>query len=327
MNKDFTWFKILKKGVLFVAPLYLLWFLYIESMPLYYNRPTNTRWYFIKESLKGTYPLPDANKIFLGESRVNAGIDFTKIPGAYSFASGGATPIEMFYILKKYLKNNKSPDTVFVSFSPRFLSETFAFWHFAVRNNLFDFSEMNEILKEKQAEDTVLACLPFCNFILYKADYLSYYQSDVLYSNVFGNLSKNKAMIDSMLKMRGGRYHRGLKDSCSDLNYETKYARFTPSPLLDAYFNKILALCSQNNCKTIFFSMPVNQSSYKNLKAEFIAGYADYMRQKQKQFPNCIISDSLYSYPDKFFGDESHLNSKGKEIFTARFLRKYKKSE
>ena len=42
---------IIKKGLLLIVPVYLLWFMYIQFMPNYYNRPNNTRWQFIKESL------------------------------------------------------------------------------------------------------------------------------------------------------------------------------------------------------------------------------------------------------------------------------------
>lgn len=304
-------------------PLYLLWVLYIETMPMYYNRPTNTRWYFLKESLTGNYKIPKTNKIFLGESRLNAGINFTKVPNSYSFASGGSTPIEMYYVLKKYVQKYPKPDTVFLSVSPRFFSETFAFWHFAVRNNLITGSEMNEILSEKEKQDTVLGSFAKINFLLYKADYLGYYQDDVLYNYGFMGIKENLKMIDTMQKLRGGRPHPGLKDSCSKLNYETKYKHFNPSPLLENYFNKILVLCKKNNLMLIFFAMPMNESSFKMLHSDFVKEYHFFMQKYSQKYPEFNISDSLYSYPDIFFGDASHLNKKGKEKFTDWFIRNY----
>lgn len=323
MKKKTELFKILKKGIFFVLPLYLLWVLYIETMPIYYNRPTNTRWYFLKESLDGKYKIPEANKIFLGESRLNAGIDFTKIDSAYSFASGGSTPVEMYYILKKYLRNYPKPDTVFLSISPRFFSEIFAFWHFAVRNNLISNADINEIFSEKEKQDTVLGSFAEADYYLYKADYLGYYQDDVLYNYAFAGYKKNKNLIAEMQKMRGGRPHPGLKDSCSALNYETNYFDFKPAPLLVNYFSKILSLCKEKNIKLIFFSMPMNKSSFKALNPQFIQEYQQFMKKYSKEFPEFEISDSLYSYPDNCFGDASHLNSKGKKHFTKQFKRLY----
>ncbi|MCF6184551.1 MAG: DUF1574 domain-containing protein [Bacteroidales bacterium] len=302
--------RIFKKGIFLLLPIYAVWVLYIEFMPMYYNRPTNTRWYFLKESLSGKYKIPEANKIFLGESRLNAGIDFTKIDSSYSFASGGSSPVEMYYIFKKYLQKHRKPDTVFLSISPRFFSEIFAFWHYAVRNNVIDYSDFKEIISLKEKNDTVLGgfCIP--NFFLYKADYLGYYQDDVLYNYVFTGYAKNEKMIAEMQKMCGARPHPGLKDSCSVLNYETKYKHFLPSPLLETYFNKILNLCRKENIKLIFFSMPMNESSFKKLTPDFISEYEIFINRSKKHFPEFEISDSLYFYADKFFGDASHLNKK-----------------
>ena len=311
--------RFIKKGIIYLLPLYVLWVLYIEFMPKYYNRPTNTRWYFLKESLAGKYKIPKANKIFLGESRLNAGIDFTKIPDAYSFASGGSTPIEMYYILKHYLQKHHKPDTVFYSISPRFFSEIFAFWHFAVRNNVIFYSEFEDILSEKEKQDTVLGRFAKANYFLYKADYLGYYQSDVLYNYVFTGYKENLKLITEMQQMKGGRPHPGLRDSCSELNYETKHTHFTPAPLLEHYFDKTLAFCKKQDIKLIFFSMPMNERSFTALNPEFIREYQRFMQKYQQKYPEFNISDSLYAYPDTLFGDASHLNLKGKEKFTDYF--------
>ena len=314
---------LIKKGLLLIIPLYFLWFAYIEFFPMYYNRLTNTRWYFLKESLTGKYKIPKVNKVFLGESRLNAGLDFTKIPDAYSFASGGSTPVEMYYILKNYLVKYPKPDTVFLSISPRFFSEIFAFWHFAVRNNLISYTDMNEILSEKEKQDTVLGSFAKANFFLYKADYLGYYQDDVLYNYIFAGYSENKKMVDTMIKMHGGRPHPGLKDSCSGLNYETKYSHFIPAPLLENYFDKTLAFYKEQDIKLIFFSMPMNSSSFEKLNPEFVREYQRFMQKYQQKYPEFNISDSLYAYPDTLFGDASHLNLKGKEKFTELFLSEF----
>ncbi len=312
--------RVIKKGLIYLIPLYLLWTLYIETMPMYYNRPTNTRWYFLKKSLDDKYKIPESNKIFLGESRLNAGIDFTQIPGSYSFASGGSTPVEMYYILKNYLVKYPKPDTVFLSISPRFFSEIFAFWHFAVRNNLISYTDMNEILSEKEKQDTVLGSFAKANFFLYKADYLGYYQDDVLYNYIFAGYYENKKMVDTMIKMHGGRPHPGLKDSCSGLNYETKYSHFIPAPLLENYFDKTLVFCKEQDIKLIFFSMPMNSSSFKKLNPDFVKEYQRFIQKYQQKYPEFNISDSLYAYPDTLFGDASHLNLKGRNRFTDWFI-------
>ncbi len=300
-----------------------MWFAYIQFMPNYYNRPTNTRWQYIKESLERKHLIPESEIIFLGESRVNAGIDFNKIPNAYSFASGGATPLEMFYILEKHIKNYKKPQQVYLSISPRFLSETFAFHQHVLRNNLLTYSEMHEICSVLQKGDTTLGKYTSLKFFLSKLNYIEYYHSDVLYNNVFGGYKENIEFIKEMNKRKGGRPHTGLKDSCSALNYETNYKHFSPSDILTHYFNRIFSLCRDNQIDLIFFFMPMNESSFRALKPAFVKEYKTYIQGFQLQYPEFNISDHLYFYPDSLFGDNSHLNSKGKEEFTKRFLREY----
>lgn len=315
--------KIIKRGLLLIVPIYLLWFSYIQFMPSYYNRPTNTRWQFIKESLEKKYVIPESDIIFLGESRVNAGIDFNQIPNSYSFASGGATPIEMFYILKKYTENYKKPKQVYLSVSPRFLSETFAFHPHVIRNNLLDYSDMQEICAALEKGDTTLGSFTRLKFFLNKLNYIEYYQSDVFYNKVFGGYKENTELINEMIRRKGGRPHPGLKDSCSALNYETNDQHFVPSDLLTHYFNRILSFCQAEKIQFAFFFMPMNESSYKALKPAFIKEYKTYMQGFQKQYPEFDISDRVYFYPDSLFGDESHLNSKGRELFTKLFAQEY----
>jgi hypothetical protein len=292
-------------------------------MPLYYSRPNGVHWYFIRKSLEKKYPVPESSVIFLGESRVNAGIDFAKIKGAYSFASGGATTIEMYYILKKYSEGYGAPDTVFLSVSPRFLSETYAFYPYAVASKLIDRKDFNEIMAHSQKGDTILAQHPRLKFGLYQLNYFEYYQSDVFYSYVLNSYSENQKLIEDMIRNKGASPHPGLKDSCSDLNYETKYKAFHPAPLMDIYFNKLLKMCRDSGVYLIFDFMPFNESSLKVTNPVFIKEYQAYIQGLAVSYPEFSISDTVYSYPDAYFGDESHFNLKGKEKFTDVLLSKY----
>lgn len=316
-----TIIKLLKKATILIIPVYLLWFLYIEYMPMYYNSPNNTRWFFIKKSLDEKYKIQKSENIFLGDSRVNAGIDFTQIPSTYSFASGGETSIEAYYILKKYLQNYSKPKKVFLSISPRFLSEIFAFYPYFIRNKLISFSEMQEICSNIQKEDTTLGTAPMRKFILNELNYIEYYQNDVKENNVFGAYNENVNLINEMINMKGGRFHPNLKNKSLELNEETKYKHFKPSKILTTYLEKLFSLCEMNNIDLEFFFMPMNKSSYNKLDNNFIKEYKSYTQSLQKKFPQFTISDTIYYYEDIYFGDASHLNKKGKNLFTQNFIK------
>ena len=318
--------KILFRVGILLVPIYILWWGYIEYFPINFYSPTSTRWYFVKNSLTEDAKLPSVNKLLIGESRMNAAINFNKIPNAYSFASGGSTPIEMFYVWKKYNLHNPAPDTVFISVSPRFLIECFSFWPFAVKSGFFNLSEINEITEQyhKNSNDTVLGSFPKCKFLLYKLNWPTYYQNDLRKNYLIKAKAKNNAMLNDMKQRNGGRFHEGLKKTCSKLNKETGYKKFSPSPLLDFYFKKILSSIETQNTQLIFLFMPMNESSHQALYPKFIEEYEKYMFNVQKQFPEFRITHHIYSYPDSLFGDESHLNERGKVIFTDSLIAKFK---
>lgn len=285
---------------------------------MYYNRSDNTRWYYLKQVLDGNIKTEKADVIFLGESRVNAGIDFKQIPNCYSLAYGGTSSIENYFILKKYVEKHSKPKTVFYSVSPRFLKEIFSFYHYAVRNDIFTSEDINEILETyNQIEtDSILGSNIKWRFYLYKLNWFNYYQTDVYYSYGFASYKKNKQMIEQMNSMKGGRIHPGLKNISSELNEETRYKNFKPSPVLDRYFKKVFEFCRRNDINIIFDFMPMNESSIKKLKPEFISDYKKYIQSVSDIYPEFTISDTLYSFPDSLFGDASHLNNKGQKRYT-----------
>jgi hypothetical protein len=322
LKKNKIFFKIII--ILFIC--YSTTFVYIEFFKIYYNRESNNRWYYLNQILEKEINISDSSVkyIFLGESRLNAGIDFRQIPDCWSLAYGGTTPLEQFYILKKYLEKYQSPDTLFYSVSPRFLCEIFSFWDYTVHSDFFNFEEFNEILKiNNQYEDTILGFCPMLNFFLYKSNYIGYYQADIYLNKVFFGKSENLKNINWMQRHKGQQYHPNLKENCSELNYETKYLYFKPSPLLDYYFNKIFSLCKEKKIKVIFLFIPMNESSYKKLNSIFTSDYQTYIQKYQSKYPEFDISDTLYSYSDNFFGDNSHLNFSGQQEFTNQIIKKY----
>jgi len=300
-------------------------FLYITFFPLYYNSVDNTRWYYFTQIFEEKIEVQKSNIIFLGDSRVNTNIDVKKIPKAWSFAAGGSSPIEMYYALDNYIRIYSKPDTVFVSFSPRTFIEAYSFWAYAIRNDYFSnkqFSEICENLKPFPA-DTVLGSFPYLYYLLYKANYIEYYQTDLYKNHVFLAKKKNTQIINHFQSEKGVWVYPNLKNGCSDLNYESKLSSFNISGLLNLYFIKLLDLCKEKDIHLIFEFMPMNESSYQALNANFVTGYKEYIKSIANKYPDFAINDTLYFYKDKYFGDESHLNAKGKQIYTDYVLKTY----
>lgn len=305
---------------------YIITVIYISKFEAFYNTANNTRWWLINKMLDKTYNLEDSTitVLFLGDSRPNAGIDFSKIKNSWSFCVGGTSPIENYYVLKKYLSAYSKPETLFLSISPRFLINQFAFWDLAVRNNFFTKDEFIEIYNFNELlNDTLLNNRDKIKFLGYQINFIKYYQADIRKSLIFFGKNKNDELIDFILNHKGQRPHPNLLSSCSDLNFETTMDSFPLAPIYDFYLTKIFETCLVEDIECVFFSMPMNESSYKNLNELFLSQYKAYIRNYQNIYSNFNISDSLYSYSDSLFGDASHLNSNGQIKFTDGFLDKY----
>ncbi len=307
---------------------YLTFVFYLVSCPLCYLSFNGVRWYFINKILKDNWLENRTVKImFLGDSRLNAAIDFRQIPGSWSFATGGTTPLENYFFLKKFLKKYPAPDTVVISISPRFTVQKFAFWHHSVKSGFFTFKDFYQIYKvhKKFPQDTIWDKNSLAKFLLYKIKFPSFYQNEVYLAKIFGRLKSNRILIRQMFELNGGHPHPGLKDSCSLPNFETRYKNYHFSKIFDYYFDKILKTCSDSGIYVIFLNMPMNFTSQKKLNPVFLRQYKEYLQSYQKKYSHFIISDTIYFYPDVYFGDPSHLNAKGKEKFTRFFIETYLK--
>ncbi len=319
-------------------------FLYLSNFQEYYCSENSMRWLFLKEIKENKIPVKEARILFLGDSRLNTGIKNEEIKNSYMLASGGATSIEMYYLLRNFIKNQYKPDTVFLSLSPRSFVEAFAFWNLSTKNEFFKDNEMDSILKYSEILDNndllttkmhdiadpgmeseygKIFQSPRIYYLSYKWKYIGHYQPDMRRNIMSFSNRKYKALKGEMMSLNGRREYKTLKDSCSELNFETGLSVFRVNPLLDHYFKKILKLCKEEGIFVIFDFMPMNESSENSLKESFIADYEKYIESISKEFDGFSFSDTMYFYKDYFFGDPSHLNEKGMLEFTEYIKNRY----
>jgi hypothetical protein len=93
--------------------------------------------------------------------------------------------------------------------------------------------------------------------------------------------------------------------------------------MLDYYLQETIRLCEENNIKFIFQNPPINEASYNALNEKFVRDYEEYLCNLQELYPDAIIDTKLFSYGNEYFGDSTHLNSKGTEKFTLEMKEKY----
>jgi len=91
--------------------------------------------------------------------------------------------------------------------------------------------------------------------------------------------------------------------------------------VLDAYFDRMLALLAARHVTTDFVAMPLNAATWHAVRPAVRDGFAAYLAGYAARYPNFhVIGPLMPDWNDGWFGDEfAHLNPAGAALFSARF--------
>ena len=244
--------------------------------------------------------------IMLGDSRAKADFKPTILHdlSVINLSVGGATPIEGYYTLKRYLANNPAPKNLIISYTPTHLSDSDGIYF--ARTVPFDFFEDNEYKRVEQ-----LALKFNAEYILKQDKSYLDYKNPMIYGQYFSDGIINKRWIKNnsfykySQKERG--YHWfGTNNQAVGLNEEAKQTKFILSKLYDYYFNKLLQITKYKNIKVYFYIMPFNKSSFVAVNKDYVSDYEKYIINLSKLY-NMKICNKVFSMPNTAFGDPSHL--------------------
>jgi len=267
-----------------------------------------------------------SKNLILGDSRANAGfspIGYQK--NYYNLSLGGSTTIEAYYTLIKVLENNKI-ENIILSFAPfhfqyhdTFLNRTLKFGFFESDKELFEVIRTsfyyNDLFFGNKSNDKLIL---FYNY--FKA-YNYYYKNPITLLPELKNLIYmpkryflNKEVYNKIKKQKG-HYLYGESNSSSGIANEGGLLIFKASPVLSHYFYNILELASENNIQLYYIATPFNNSTFQMINEKYFESYNDYFKKIKSDYPAFHWHEKLFYYPDSCFGDASHLNAKGLEMF------------
>lgn len=305
------------KSALFIGLAYAVTFLYVEYLAMsysYMDYPIYKAQIDFIQNTTSAAPNPDV--LILGDSRALMGIVPKKISAhGRSLGLTGATSVTSYYALTHYLKNHQAPRVIVLSISPVLFERYPDFYPRGIKYKLLTVADAIETLNEAhQLNDFPFEVSPangnyYWEWLLYKANYLLYYKQEILAGRFYQRWHPNQEIYANLEKengfmgMPGGSPAHGL-DMEADRN------TFLASPLLAQYFKKLLDLCSEKNIHVLFQAMPLNDTSFKALKPEYVLGYNNFMQTFQKKYPNVQWHSVLLPFSDEDFADASHLNSR-----------------
>lgn len=242
--------------------------------------------------------------LVIGDSRAKAGF----IPNlahkkTLNLSLTGQSPIEGYYLLLNYLKNNPPPEKLLVSYAPYHLCVVDVFWEMAVKYGFLSFADYTEVWEtSRHLEDKALGDknLRWQYFFL-PSKYWASVRMAVKERRWNINDETYKAVVSS-----NGHYYYGRSSGSKDLNEEAELDKFSESRLLDLYLGMTIDLARSRNVEVFWYTMPFNQESCDNLPESFTRDFAAYLSALESRKDIKVIQ-RIACLPNALFGDRSHL--------------------
>jgi hypothetical protein len=264
--------------------------------------------------------------VILGDSRAAADLIPARLPlPATNLAVGGGEAVEAFSALERALACKSPPRLVILSFDPGHFSRADMFWERSVRFGLI--SDPDILALRGASRETGDASVYDSHHIdllplvvrdwLYRIRFPPLYFSNLAHGGLFFHWARNQRVMAATLSARG-HYFFGTEHGSRVVTFDAHMDAFRPLPILDYYFDRLLATLDRHGIEARFVAMPVNDTTWNAAppaeRKQFAAYLAGYER-RYKRFR--VASEVMPHWPDGFFGDRfGHLNPEGAERFS-----------
>ncbi len=311
-------------GAVAVLLFALVW-AWVAWMPLAFLDPEYPAW-LAKRQMLARCDL--GRVVIVGDSRAATDIMPSRMPLlTTNLAVGGGEPIEAYAAVSRALACPKLPARVIVSFGPGHFMRPDLFWDRTVKFGFLGAAEIAELGRiSRQLGD----------MSVYEAghgDGLSGRTRGALYairfpSLYFGSLSRgglflrwweNRRVLATGLAARG-QYFFGSAPGSASVAVEGELGGFAPLPVLDRYFDRMLALLAAKGIGVEFVATPVNGETWSAAPPALRTGFAAYIVRYEAKYPNFrLLGPIMPHWPDRYFGDRfGHLNPTGAALFSER---------
>lgn len=264
--------------------------------------------------------------IVVGDSRAAADIIPARLPlRVTNLALGGGEAIEALSALNRALACPAPPRLVIISLDPGHFSRPDLFWDRSVRFGFMtgpDIAGLREASRQT-GDSSVYASRPLdgvpmaVRAWLYKARFPALYFSSLAHGGVVFRWARNERMLADTVAARG-HYYFGTDPGSSTVTVDGHLDGFRPLPILDHYFDTLLATLDRRGIEARFIAMPVNEATWREVHPAVRDGFAAYLTRYERRYPHFrVASEIMPHWPDRLFGDQfGHLNPEGAERFS-----------
>lgn len=302
--------------------------LWVATMPMAYLDSEYPAWR-AKLDLLRRCELGDV--LVVGDSRAAADVIPTLLPMTVTnLAVGGGEPIEAYVALSRALACKVKPRRVVISLDAAHFTQRDLLWERSVRFGFLGAADLAALRRiETETGDTTFVApqrpdgLPASlRARLYVARFPPVYFSSLLRGGVLLRWWGNRRAYAATLAARG-QYFFGKHAGSSTVAAEGHMRAFRPLPVLDRYFDRMLALLAARGIPADFIAMPMNRSTRAAVRPAVRAAFARYLAEYAARYPNFhVVRPVMPGWPDRYFGDAfSHLNPRGAKRLSAIFGR------
>jgi hypothetical protein len=310
-----------------VAGFALVW-AWVAAMPLAYLDPEYPVWR-AKLAMLRHCDLGDV--LLVGDSRIAVDVLPALLPvKATNLALGGGMPIEAYIVVARALTCPMPPRRVVISLDAPHFAAPDLFWERSVK---FGFVTPDDLVLLRQSgretgDDSletpkVPDGLPSAmRGWLYQWRFPSLYFNSLAKGRGFLRLWHNQATFATTLAARGQSFF-GQNAGSSTVAIDGQMTAFVPLPVLDRYFDRMLALLAARGIPVDFIAMPMNEATGRAVLPAVRIGFAAYLASYEARYPNFhVVGPAMPAWPDRYFGDGfSHLNPRGAALLSAQFGR------
>jgi hypothetical protein len=310
----------------FAATTFAAIWLWVALAPITFLDPEYAAW-LAKERFLAHCDLGDV--VVVGDSRAAADIEPALLPvRTTNLALGGGEPIEAYVALRRALACPNPPRRVVISFSAGHFALPDLFWQRSVGYGFLSFTDLEQlrIISRRLHDGSVYAMSlddglpPRLRAAFYAVRFPPLYFASLLHGGIFLRASENQAALDRATRSRG-QYFFGTARGTSIVAVDGHLNAFRPLPVLDWYFDRMLALLAARGIEADFVATPMNQATWDSVRANVRAAFTAYLQHYAARYPNLhLIGPAMPHWPDRYFGDAfSHLNPEGAARFSRAF--------
>jgi len=303
----------------------LVW-AWVAAMPLAYLDPEYPVW---RAKLAMLQRCDLGEVLVVGDSRAAVDVMPALLPvKTTNLAVGGGMPIEAYVAVARAMACPVPPRRVVISLDAAHFAVPDLFWERTVKFGFVGPADLALLRRLALATgDASLATPKVSDGLsaalrgwLYAWRFPPLYFGSLAKSGLFLRLWSNQAAYADALAARG-QYFFGRDDGSSTVAVEGRMAGFVPLPVLDRYFDRMLALLAARGIPADFVAMPMNQATGRAVLPGVRAGFAAYLAHYEARYPGFhVVGPAMLAWPDHYFGDGfSHLNPRGAALLSMRF--------